>query len=109
MSPDYNSYSVPHQSLVHVLSELGFVGGMTFLFLNVLIIARACSSALGTRNGNQEIFRFLWLIGPACWLLHGQIGGITFDSSVALLWIGIAHAMLALSGATILQQPNTPR
>jgi len=100
-SPEFNPYSIPHQSIVHQLSELGIVGGVAFLTLN-LVVFRLMLLAL--RNYSSE-FRDFWrvvcLVGPTSWLLFGLVGGIAFNSSIALVWIGIVHAMLALYGAKI--------
>jgi hypothetical protein len=101
MSPYHNFYSVPHQSFVHQFSELGFVGGLSFIWLTIAVIGATINNAFRTQADRTSGYRFLWLIGPGSWLFLGAAGGISFNLGFALGWIGIAHAMLALSTARV--------
>lgn len=108
MSAHHNYYSVPHQSFVHQLSELGVIGGLAFIWLNAVVLFAGFRSMIGASASISASNRFIWLVGPTCWLMFGIVGGITFNSSLALVWIGLAHAMLALSGA-MLRPPQSFR
>ncbi len=105
MSPYYNTYSIPHQSILHQLSELGLFGGLAFVWLNLVILYAFRNAIIAAAAPDGSSFRLLWLIGPAGWLIVGLISGINFNMSMALVWVGMAHAMLALSGATVV--PDT--
>jgi hypothetical protein len=99
MSHLHNTFSIPHQSILHQLSELGIVGGTAFIWLNVVVIGTFGSAALSGSLSRAAAVRLMWLIGPSAWLIIGLAAGIVFNLSLALLWVGIAHAMLALSAA----------
>ncbi len=107
MSFGYNMYGVPHQSFVHQFSELGIFGGFAFVWLNVVVIAKCMAAFPGMRTSLAGSFRFLWLLGPSCWLIYGMAAGITFNMSFALVWVGVFHAMLALASANILPDFQT--
>lgn len=102
MSREHNAYSIPHESIVHQLSELGLFGGATFIWLNLVIVGATFTATMRAATNPQAAYRLLWLIGPTCWLVFGITAGMEFNSSLALVWIGIAHAMLALSSAVVL-------
>lgn len=99
MSEYHNIFSIPHQSILHQLSELGLVGGAAFVWLNVVILATFGRAVLSGSMTQAASLRLMWLIGPAGWLFVGLTAGIVFNMSLALIWVGIAHAMLALSGS----------
>lgn len=99
MSEYYNTFSIPHQSILHQLSELGVVGGAAFVWLNVVVLAAFCRAVFSGSVMGVGSVRLMWLIGPAGWLFVGLTAGIVFNMSLALIWVGIANAMLALSGA----------
>lgn len=101
LSGDYNPWDIPHQSLIYVASEIGLVGGIAFLLLNAAIIVKMIVATISPRNVALSRWRLMWLIGPAHWCIFGLFGGTIFNMSVALLWIGIVHLMLALSNAQI--------
>lgn len=101
MSPYYNIYSIPHQSILHLLSELGLLGGLAFVWLNLVILYAFRNAIIAAAAPDGSSFRLLWLIGPAGWLIVGLVSGIHFNMSMALVWVGMAHAMLALSGARV--------
>lgn len=102
MSPHYNMHFIPHASIPHQLSELGILGGGAFILLNVIVISAAAVAYFKMRLHEAFVYRFLWLSGPAAWFVFGIFAGITFSASYALVWVGLAHAMLALSGARVL-------
>jgi O-antigen ligase len=104
MSEQYNTLGVPHQSIVYQLSELGLPGGAAFIGLNIVIILAAARAAARAGGNGASAHRLLWLIGPAFWLIFGLMAGLSFNMSYALVWVGITHAMLALSGAVVLPQ-----
>jgi hypothetical protein len=97
MSSYHNFYGVPHQSLLHQFSELGLIGGIIFSWLNLIVLTAVIRSTRRATRDQDATIRFLWLIGPAAWLAFGLVGGITFNTSFALVWIGIANTMLGLS------------
>jgi O-antigen ligase len=101
MSREHNYYTIPHQSIVHQLSELGLLGGAAFIWLNIVSVVAALTSAANAHSSGQMAYRLLWLIGPACWFVFGVIGGIDFTAGLALAYVGIAHAMLALASARV--------
>jgi hypothetical protein len=43
----------------------------------------------------------LFLIGPASWCLFGLAAGTAFTMSIALLWVGLFHAFIALAYARL--------
>lgn len=100
LSGDYNPWDIPHESLVYVASEIGLFGGVAFAMLNLAIIAKMAVATFSTNSADAR-WKLLWLIGPAHWCIFGLFGGTIFNMSVALLWVGIIHAMLALSNATV--------
>jgi len=104
MSHQVNRYAVPHQSVVMVLSETGLLGGIAFIVWNLLIFMRTAVATLRSTPSGREHWTFLWLIGPTAWLFGGLIAGLTFSMSLALLWIGITTAMLALASARIVPE-----
>lgn len=106
MSSYHNSYSIPHQSILHQLSELGIFGGLAFIWLNIVVIYAFGRSMMSVASHAESSFRFLWLIGPGAWLILGLYSGIVFNMSMALVWIGIVHAMLAISGATVADEDS---
>lgn len=105
MSPYHNTYSIPHQSILHQLSELGLFGGLAFVWLNLVILYAFRNAIITAAAPGGSSFRLLWLIGPAGWMILGLFSGIVFNMSMALVWVGMANAMLALSGATVV--PDT--
>ncbi len=105
MSAHHNTYSIPHQSILHQLSELGLFGGLAFVWLNAVILYAFRNAIIAAAAPNGSSFRLLWLIGPAGWMILGLFSGIVFNMSMALVWVGMANAMLALSGATVV--PDT--
>lgn len=102
MSRFYNQHFIPHQSFVHQLSELGVFGGAAFIWLNAVVLFHTFLAFQNAKRNTTASHRFLWLLGPSSWFFFGAIGGLSFNASTALVWIGIVHAMLAISGATIL-------
>ena len=109
MSEVQNVYSVPHQSIIHVMSETGLLGGIAFTILIVLVVWSTLTSAVRASVSPDQGVVFLWLIGPSCWFFDGLLGGTTFNMSLALLWVGITHAMLALSSSTVLGLSPVPQ
>jgi O-antigen ligase len=108
MSPEYNPFGIPHESLVHMLSETGLVGGLTYLALSLIVIWRfGMSSIRQSIDGNQH-WRMLFLIAPASWCLFGLAAGTAFTMSVALLWVGLFHAFIALAYARVADRPAAP-
>ena len=101
MSQYHNIYGIPHMSILHQLSELGLFGGLAFVWLNIVVLDAFRKAVLRAARG-QGSFELLWLIGPASWLIIGLFSGIVFNMSPALVWVGISHGMLALSGARTL-------
>lgn len=108
-SPLHNPYNIPHQSIVHQFAELGLIGGLTFVWLNLLVLWTGFRALRGAPRDPNAAYRLLWLIGPASWLIFGIAGGIAFNASFALVWVGIAHAMMALSGAAVLDDRRPMR
>ena len=106
MSHHHSYWHIPHESIVHQLSELGLIGGVAFIWLNLVVLARTFMVMVAASRNPAAAFRLLWLIGPAIWLIFGIAGGIAFSSSWALAWVGIAHAMLALSTANVRMRGN---
>lgn len=104
MSPKYNVWDIPHQSLIYVLSEIGLIGGGVFLALNLLVMWQAFLAVRRSDVTWTDASRKIWLIGPACWFFFGTIGGISFNMQGALLWIGIVHACLALASAEVVAE-----
>lgn len=107
LSGDYNPWDIPHQSIVYVASEIGLVGGIAFLLLNGAIIVQMAAATISVRNIAQSRWRLMWLIGPAHWCIFGFFGGTIFNMSVALLWIGIIHVMIALSNAQVVADTSS--
>jgi O-antigen ligase len=106
MSPFVNSFTVPHQTVIFVASELGVFGGAIFLFLNMVVFFRTARAALESSDRGWGEWRLLWYIGPASWLFFGFVGGFTFNRTFALLWIGITHMLLALSSSRLVVPAN---
>jgi O-antigen ligase len=107
MSQYYMIDFVPHQSLVYFLAELGIFGGTSFILLNISITYIFVKNFRKSHSDISASYRILWLFGPFLWLVFGVFAGIQLSSSFALSWIGIFHAMLALSGSTVvLAQPK---
>jgi len=104
----YNAHDVPHQSLVMVASETGVFGGLSFLLLNVVVLFRTCRHGWSARRSSLDRRRLVWIIGPASWLLGGLFAGLTFNMNLALLWVGIAYAMLGMYGFEDAPQGHTP-
>jgi hypothetical protein len=98
MSATYNTYDVPHQSVLMVASETGIVGGAAFLLLNIIVLWRAAKHAARAKANAIDRQRLIWIAGPAAWLVSGFMAGLTFNMNLALLWVGIAYAMLGLYG-----------
>ena len=98
MSSAHNVYDVPHQSVVMVASETGVIGGLSFLLLNLVVLGRTTRHAWRAKANMVDRRRLIWIVGPASWLVGGALAGLTFNMNLALLWIGIAHAMLGLYG-----------
>ncbi|HUQ95544.1 MAG TPA: O-antigen ligase family protein [Bryobacteraceae bacterium] len=105
LSFHYNPYHFPHESLVHVLSEIGLVGGVTFLIFNLVVLFRTGATVVKRSPTGAQHWRLYWLLGPACWCAFGIAGGTGFTMSVALLWAGMVHAMLALAYANVVDVP----
>ncbi|MEZ5850033.1 MAG: O-antigen ligase family protein [Hyphomicrobiaceae bacterium] len=105
-SAEHNFYSIPHNSFVHVASELGLIGVLVFVFINMVVFLKTWSALRSASASPAAMYRLIWLFGPAMWLLYG-FTGIPFNMSHALLWAGIAHAMLGLSSAVVV--PSPPR
>jgi hypothetical protein len=99
MSLKYNTWGVPHMSLPHQFSELGLIGGICFVYLNVVVIFNALIAVLTAKGKEASSHRFLWMLGPALWYSFGLFAGITFNLAYALVWSGISAAMLGLAGA----------
>lgn len=99
-SPDHNIYFIPHMSFVHVASELGIFGVLAFAMLNAIVFFRTLSALWLASVNPAAAYRLIWLVGPSMWLLYG-FSGIPFSMSHALLWVGLSHAMLGLSTASI--------
>jgi O-antigen ligase/polysaccharide polymerase Wzy-like membrane protein len=97
-SPAYNPHGVPHQSVLMVASETGLFGGLSFLFLNIVVLIRSAKHAWRARRSEVDRLRLIWLVGPATWLVGGFLAGLTFNMGPALLWVGILYAMLGLYG-----------
>lgn len=97
-----NIFTAPHQSLALVLSEVGVFGGLAFLILNVILIAETLGLTIIASRSRALACRYVWLIGPAMWLIYGQLAGIAFNASFALVWIGLFSIMVALARAPLL-------
>jgi O-antigen ligase len=108
LSASHNIYSVPHQSILMVASEIGIFGGLAFLILNVVVLFRCAKHALRARGSEIDRHRLVWIIGPATWLTSGLMAGVSFNMDIALLWVGIAHAMLGLYGLHYIQESVPP-
>jgi O-antigen ligase len=107
MSPKYNIWDIPHESLVYVLSEIGLLGGCLFLALNIMTIWRAVVAVRRQSDTWTQSVQTACLVGPACWFIFGLIGGLEFTMNAALVWIGITYASLALASAVILPDSAT--
>ena len=101
MSYHYIPYSIPHESVVHMLLELGIFGGALFLVISLSMIAFAVLAILSPDPDGRMHWRAAWLIGPASYFLFGILGGIAFTMSIALVWIGVVYTMVPLAHARI--------
>lgn len=107
MSYHFNSFFIPHQSFVHQLAELGLFGGLVYIWMTFLVVVLAWNAFwAAVKAPHQKGVQFLWLFGPAAWLAFGVLGGTTFTAGFSLVWIGLFHAMLALSTATYMSGPE---
>ena len=97
-----NSFAVPHQSVVHQLSELGIIGGTVFIALCLIILVSTWHAFLNASRNTNAAHRWVWSSGPAFWVVFGILAGVSFTASLALAWVGIAYAMLAIGSAKIL-------
>lgn len=97
-----NSFTVPHQSTIHQLSELGIIGGSVFLALCFIVLMNAWHDFRNASRNSNAAHRWAWSSGPAFWVVFGLLAGVTFTASLALAWVGIAYAMLAIGSAKIL-------
>lgn len=105
-STQHNYFTVPHQSMVHVLSEVGLFGGLAFLILNIVVIIETVLLTIVAFKKRALAFRYVWLIGPALWLIYGQLAGIAFNASFALVWMGLFSVMVALARATLVSDED---
>lgn len=101
MSAETNRYGIPHQSIVQILAEAGLFAGLAFLIFNLAVLYRAGIATFRVSLDGAQHWRLLWLIGPASWCVFGLFGGTAFNMTVALLWAGMFHAMLALAYARV--------
>lgn len=108
-STQSNVFTVPHQSQVLVLSEVGLFGGLAFLILNIAVIAETVFLTFIAFKRRAMGFRYVWMIGPSLWLIYGQWAGIAFNASFALVWMGIFSVMVALARATLLPDEDAGR
>lgn len=101
MAYRYIPYGIPHESVVHMLLELGVFGGTLFLAISLAMIASAARAILAPDPDGSLHWRAAWLIGPASYFLFGILGGIAFTMSMALVWIGVVYTMVSLAHARI--------
>jgi hypothetical protein len=105
-SATHNTFTVPHQSTIHQLSELGIIGGTVFTVLCLMILMRAWRTFRNAAFDAGATHSWIWSIGPAFWIASGLASGISFTASLALVWVGIAYAMLAVGSAKIITAPS---
>lgn len=101
MSYHYIPYGIPHESIVHMLLEMGVFGGALFLIVSLVTVGFAVRAVVAPDPDGSNHWRAAWLIGPASYFLFGIIGGIAFTMSIALVWIGLVYTMVPLAHARI--------
>lgn len=97
-------FTVPHQSIIHQLAELGIFGGTVFASMCFIIIMMAWRAFREAARDSSAAHTWAWSSGPAFWIIFGLLAGISFTSSLALAWVGIAYAMLAVASAKIIDE-----
>lgn len=101
LSYKYISYTIPHESIVHMLLEMGVFGGILFLVISLATIAFAALAILAPDPDGRMHWRAAWLIGPAAYFFFGLTSGIAFTMSIAMVWIGAVYMMIPLAHARI--------
>jgi hypothetical protein len=92
----YNSFSTAHQFIVQQGAELGVLGLLASSLIVIIVFYRLFKIlVIGSSNAlNKE--RFIFIIGPASYLLYGMLANMALNIGVVNTWIVLMAALLAL-------------
>jgi len=92
----YNPYTSAHQFNVEQAADLGILGFIASIALCIAIYVRL-GILLANRTSPLAYQKFVFIIGPACYITYAIMANVALNIGVINTWIALTCAFLALS------------